>query len=348
MPPTGSQKFAVMLCKFSDSRDVQPQPASFFQDLFVNRGTGGLNDYWVDASLGNINLDGTEVLGWKVLDQTNADFLSTRPGRWDKILGAINAFSLDTTKYAGFAAVFNTMVNDGGNQNNGVLVQPVDYNLTFLGHETGHVFGLDHSFDQSDRKIASWSAPGEYWDQYDIMSAMHVYSSGHPRFGPRGPLVNVANLDGMGWLPSSRVWQLSNSNSSDTHQFDLVSLSHPEIPGYLAAHIHGLYLEFRTVEEWDAGLPGATVLIHRLVGANTVVLASNQANWDDQWLPGQMYGPPDIEFAVRGGTRIKVESFDLSAKKARISVIQQAGVPLEVGPGILLSEFRREARSSLY
>jgi len=31
------------------------------EDLFVKCGTGGLNDYWSDASLGSINLDGTEI-----------------------------------------------------------------------------------------------------------------------------------------------------------------------------------------------------------------------------------------------------------------------------------------------
>jgi hypothetical protein len=201
---------------------------------------------------------------------------------------------VDTTKYAGFAAVFDTMMGDGGNENGGVLVQPVDYNVTFLAHETGHIFGLDHSFDQSDRKVETWSSPGEYWDQYDIMSAKHVYSSHHPPFGPRGPRLNVANLDRM-----------------------------------------GLYLEFRTKEAWDAGIPEATVLIHDLQGVNTVIIASNKANWDDEWLPGHMYGPSDLELAIKGGTRIKIESFDLNAKKARINVIQQAGVPSEVGPAVL-------------
>ena len=66
----GSQKFAVMLCKFSDTATIEPQPVEFFRDLFVTNGSGGLNDYWRDASLGAINLDGTEVLGWKTLNQS--------------------------------------------------------------------------------------------------------------------------------------------------------------------------------------------------------------------------------------------------------------------------------------
>ncbi len=49
MKRSGSQKFAVLLCKFSDSPDVEPQSVDFCRDLFANRGTGGLNDYWADA-----------------------------------------------------------------------------------------------------------------------------------------------------------------------------------------------------------------------------------------------------------------------------------------------------------
>ena len=40
--PKGSQKLAVLLCKFKDTADVEPQPRSFFENLFANVGTGGL------------------------------------------------------------------------------------------------------------------------------------------------------------------------------------------------------------------------------------------------------------------------------------------------------------------
>jgi len=38
----GSQKLAILLCKFSDSAKTDPHPASFYEDLFIKRGTGGL------------------------------------------------------------------------------------------------------------------------------------------------------------------------------------------------------------------------------------------------------------------------------------------------------------------
>jgi hypothetical protein len=334
---TGSRKFAVFLCKFSDNSTVEPYTPDFYKQLIAERGTGGLNDYWTAASQGAINLDGTDVFGWRTIQQKQADFLSARPGRWDKILGAMAAFpEVDTSKYAGVIAMYNTDVGDAGNANNGVLASPTAMSVTFLGHETGHVFGLQHSFDQSDRKDASWSAPGEYFDMYDIMSAMNVYSTSDSKFQQRGPLLCAANLDRMGWLDPSRVWSQPNVNSSWSDTFDIVSMSHPEIPGYMAAAINGLYVEFRTQELWDAAIPRPGVLLHVMSGPNAVILASDLTNYVDDWQPGQVYGPPDIQMAVRGGVQVRVISFDLNAKKARISVRVAATRPIVFGPGQIL------------
>ena len=197
----GSQKLAVLLCKFSDTSQIEPNPRSYYEDLFIKRGTGGLNDYWIAASLGAINLDGSQVFGWKTFDITRDAFVAANPGRWGKIQDAINRFTeeVDTSKFDKVVALFNVDVNDGG-ADGGVLGQPENGNVTFLAHETGHVFGLAHSFDHSDRvAVPMWpSVPGEYYDRHDVMSAMLVDSDTGHRFSPRGPLLNVANIDRMG------------------------------------------------------------------------------------------------------------------------------------------------------
>lgn len=261
MSLTGPQKLAVLLCKFSDTSRIEQHPATFYQELFIKRGTGGLNDYWHDTSLGAINLDGSKVFGWKTLKIKKDAFLAAHPGRWDKIKGALDAFpQVVSTKFNGIVAIFNTNVGDAGTQG-GVLAGPNDVNGTFLGHETGHVFGLDHSFDQSDRKNSPWSAPGEYFDEYDIMSGI-AGDTGH-RFSPRGPLLNVAHLDRMGWLPPSRLWQATGANSSGGDTIDIVALEHPEVRGYLAAKLSGVYVEFRMPNGWDAGIGHPCVLLHQ-------------------------------------------------------------------------------------
>jgi hypothetical protein len=111
--------------------------------------------------------------------------------------------------------MFNVDLGDAGEAGGiGVLASPAAMSVTFLGHETGHVFGLEHSFDQSDRKLVDWSAPGEYFDMYDVMSAMNVYLTydRNQKFGGSGPLLCSANLDRMGWLPASRVWSPTGPN----------------------------------------------------------------------------------------------------------------------------------------
>jgi hypothetical protein len=120
----GSQKLAVLLCKYGDHADTEPENVQYFTDLFVNRGTGGLNDYWRDASLGAINLDTTEVFEWRTLEQNRADYLNTHPSRADKIQGAVDAFSIDRTQFAGIVALFNADPGDSGAAGAGVLGGP--------------------------------------------------------------------------------------------------------------------------------------------------------------------------------------------------------------------------------
>src|SRR6266851_1807878 len=225
--PLGSQKLIVLLCKFKDAENVEPHPLSFYEDLF-RRGTGGINDYWLAASHGKINLDGTKVFGWRTLGQDRAEYVNSHKSRWDKIQGAIDAFpEVRFVQHSGVVAMFNSDVEDGGRSGSGVLVNFNDHNTTYLAHETGHTFGMGHSFDQSDRKLQTWSAPGEYYDNHDIMSAMNVSHFEHPRFGPSGPLLCTAFMDFLGWLDPSRVWTPPHSGSG-TDTFELVSLGHPE------------------------------------------------------------------------------------------------------------------------
>jgi hypothetical protein len=369
MAVTGTQRLAVLLCKVSDD-PAEPRPLSFMRDLIANRGKGGLNDYWIAVSGGLIDLDTTDVFDWRQLSQTRAEFIAARPSRRDKIDGAIAAFpDVDMSQYSGFVAVFNTSLGDGGAAGNGVLVGPPgDLNVTWLGHETGHVLGLAHSFDRSDRKTVSWSQPGEYYDPYDLMSAMNVDHGNSDLFGATGPLLCTANLDRMGWLPTGRVWLPPYAGSSFTSLVDLVSLGHPEVPGNLAAVVDDLYMELRTPDGWDSGLPRAGVLIHRLAGMNAIILAptlppkpgvptlhpkpgvpilhpkpgvpvnigGGREPYRQDWQAGQTFAPDDLTLSLQGGTSVSVISIDEAAHTARISIQCRVAPLHDVGPGSIL------------
>jgi hypothetical protein len=330
---SGSQRLVVLLCKFSDAAGTEPHPDSFYRDLVQRSGTGGLADYWPAASLDHIDLNGSDVFGWKVIEPKRDDFVNAHPDRWSKIQGAIDAFpEVPVSTYAGVIAVFNIDVGDSANKNNGVLCGPGDGNVTFLAHETGHIFGLQHSFDMSGRKLATWSAPGEYYDRADIMSAMTVDSDAGSPFSPLGPLLATPNLDRMGWLDPARVWTPAYGGGSSVEQVDLVSLGHPDVPGYLAAKVENLYVEFRTADGWDRGLPRAALLIHTLRDPNAVVIASDAANYINDWQPGQSYGPSAFELAIHGGTVVHIDSFNLPANTARITITHQARPVIVEGP----------------
>jgi len=69
------------------------------------------------------------------------------------------------------------------------------------------------------------------------------------------------------------------------------------------------------------------------VDPNAVVMASDPQNFVNDWQPGQTFGATDMQLAVMGGTQIKIKSFDLQAKKARIGVRVVSKRVYVAGPG---------------
>src|SRR5262249_24193408 len=83
-----STPWAVLLCKFKGISD-EPQPKSFFEQLFCSQGAGmgGLLDYWQKISYGNLDLSGSQVFGWFQLDHTLAE--DKQLNRYTRILKGI-------------------------------------------------------------------------------------------------------------------------------------------------------------------------------------------------------------------------------------------------------------------
>src|SRR5262249_53313243 len=82
---------------------------------------------------------------------------------------------------------------------------------TFMFHEMGHEFGLDHSFGESSTPCASGDPrPGAYCDVFDIMSAMHVFAFSDSQQRLSGPTLNAFSRETLGWLHPSRVREIVN------------------------------------------------------------------------------------------------------------------------------------------
>jgi hypothetical protein len=148
-------------------------------------------------------------------------------------------------------------------------------NSTFNAHETGHGYGLPHS----------WSANPdvEYGDPWDIMSAMRVRTFDNRDYPPAGPELNAHTRYKMGWLGDDRTFTYTVMTGGTILQVgqkvDLVALNRPEIPGYLIARVltpnHVYTVEFRQPTGWDRGIGRECVLIHESRSNYT----TGQTNW---------------------------------------------------------------------
>jgi hypothetical protein len=324
-----SQKCGVFLCRFLDSVDAPAQPASYFRRLFLGRGHQTLNDYWSEISMGAIDLETTEIHGWRTLPVTTTDFVAANPMRGARIRNAAGYFTgVDLGQYAIVIVVSNGNIMDAGSDN-GVLVNLDIVNATFMAHEMAHCFGLPHSFDFSERRAADWSGPGEYYDRYDIMSAMNVHALPHPEYVQIGPRLCAHFVNLKGWMPPERIWQPPVSRGSRSYfaTFDLVALGHPEQPGYLMATVGDYTIEFRLKEGWDDGIPRHGILIHKIINHSPYIYASDQAAEIYDWQPGQTWNSTPERLTWSGNTSVYVDSFDLVNYTARIRVGVTAAHP---------------------
>ncbi|KAI9766640.1 MAG: hypothetical protein M1840_006451 [Geoglossum simile] len=154
------QTLVIIRIKF---RDTLMEPittnSTFFTNLFKARNMGGLNDYWIKASLGAINLDPAIILPWKVLTVTRKDFLAALTLRFEHIQAAIDAVSseLANIRYYGIVVILNSGTGGAGAAMRGnvwgVITGFTNLNVTWLAHETSYLFVLSHSFDELDSNL---------------------------------------------------------------------------------------------------------------------------------------------------------------------------------------------------
>ena len=140
----------------------------------------------------------------------------------------------------------------------------------FCAHESGHGFGLEHSFSISSRgDLTNDQRPGAYGDWYDIMSWARTASFSPARFPPAGPSLNAPTLYKLGWLQDDHVLSIVTGLPRNL-EVTLMALHSEMTNGYRMTRIiesqsNKIYtIEFRQAKGWDRGLNGDRIVIHEL------------------------------------------------------------------------------------
>ncbi len=129
-----------------------------------------------------------------------------------------------------------------------------NWNDTFLGHESGHALGLDHSWYSPPQILGLPEV--EYGDPWDIMSEGYGFSDSP--YPPAGPGAIAPNLDYLGWLASKRM-----STDVGTIQLHALNDSGSNLVAAKVTRAESIYYaEYRQPTAWDRGIPRTAVLIN--------------------------------------------------------------------------------------
>lgn len=311
---SGSQNFVTILCRFGDSTDFTPQPPSYAETL-IDR----VDKYYQEVSYNNINLDGSDVVGWFNMPDPRSDYSGEGlpvPINIGKLFNDCASTADDDVffpDYDGINFFFNQNLFGGvlGFGANNILLF-VDgefkfYRITFmslsgwnnqdvLAHEMGHSFGLPHSSGPYDTP---------YDSNWDVMSSNLPCLHPNPDFRCHGPHTNSFYKYAIGWIDPSRAFIATSAN--DQFVF-LERLANPKSTGYLTAVIPinnsntDLYsIEARTPIEYDKNeIPNSGILIHKInltsssLDDKIAEVVDNSFNFNPNdagatWVPGETF-----------------------------------------------------------
>jgi hypothetical protein len=308
--PFTAKPWLILKCKFAD-RPEEPQPNQFFRELFTSGGSGGTVDYFRDISYGSWDLSGNALSDtWYTMSVTLAQ--AGALDRYGKTQKCVEAYGGSTAGYVNVVALINAQIDSGFHGR--VLLDPGAWNVTFAAHEMGHGFGFGHSYDDTSRRAADWSGPGEYWDHWDIMSAMNVFTFANHNRLTAGPEMNAPYKTKNGWIPAHRMTRLVPGTTRQSVTLNLASINRPEGNGALMVRVgsndNDYYtIEYRMKSGWDQGIPRDTVLVHQVLnGVSRLITAGGVER-----LPGSSY-------TFASGFNLRVNSFATQGYTANVTI----------------------------
>jgi len=314
---SGPQPWANLLCRFPDVPATQ-RPPSYFDDL-MGASYPRLDHYWREISYDRIDISGSGAYGWYELPRPKSGYQAGTDANGNPIpdlhalaqdcAGAAEE-EVDFTRFVGI----NVMLNDaigccawGGSASLELSGRVMTFRMTWIppwgfqsltvvAHEMGHGFGLMHS-----------SGPYEstYDSEWDVMSGGGYCRNRHPDFGCVPVHAIAHHKDLLGWIPSTRRFQPAPGTVTSLR---LEPLDRPATDGYTVAVIpideESFYtVEARHLEGYDAELPAAGVLIHRVTAEGRARVVDWDADGDPNdegaiWSTGEVFVDHEARLAL--------------------------------------------------
>lgn len=314
-PSVETRQIVVLRCKFADS-DAEPYSDQYFREFFgtAGNGKGGFGEYLMDQTYGRVGVEAT-IRGWYRMPTALADAKPQDRGvRYDECVNAAAAGGY--TAPAGSVVV--TAVNeqiDGWGGTNAVYLDGVGLFPRFAYHELLHGLGLDHSFSNDlNHKNAPWSAPGEYDDQWDMMSAQDIHSYPTTYFGG-GPVgLNAFNRNRLGGMADDDIAFGYGYPGQPGTDYTIESLEQggTSLPRMLVVHdgARRFTVELRRQDGFSQGIPGDIALIHETTDDKSVLLRDN-VTW----------GKPPLQSVTSDHLRIEVTNVSGDTATVRVTAI---------------------------
>lgn len=315
---SGSQPWVSIMCKFSDQA-AEPKPLEYFQGMFGSE-YPGLDHYWRELSYNEINIYGSTAAGWYTLPNPRSYYIQygfLDFGRAAEDCTATADPYVNFSAYVGINMMFNAELDGfawGGSwclERDGVYrcwsmtwEPPWGYeDITVIGHEMGHGFGLPHSSGMYEYT---------YDNRWDVMSDTwsDCFRLNDPIYGCLGQHTIAFHKDMLGWIPGSKKYIVPYGNGTPQSNSSVESYLMAEIrlPSYgdnLAETADFYTVEVRNNYGYDAKLPGQGVIIHevnlsRERPANVVDVDYDYNTGDDgaMWVETETYVNPAYPFNV--------------------------------------------------
>jgi M6 family metalloprotease-like protein len=333
---SGAQPWLTIMCKFNDVA-TEPRNYTYFANMYGST-FPGLNHYWREVSLNNINIDGsgTAGSGWYTLPQKRAYYvdanedgnLSMEFSRAANDCTAAANADVDFSSYVGINLMFNSdldgyawgggmwMTLDGVTKFwNMTWEPPWGYaHITVMSHEMGHGFGLPHSSGKYGQT---------YDNAWDVMSDAWYNCTYHATYGCLGQHTISYHKNQLGWIHSDDKVQVSGARLMRIDQLAMANPDYYHMAIIPIADTSEYYtVEVRQRTGYDIKLPAKAVIIHHVNPSrqNKAQVIDSDLDGDTsddgaQWLVGEQF--------VAGSIKVDVVDEHTNGFKVLIRTVNQ-------------------------